>query len=199
MPNFVDYIDPTPGLEGSALKTMLAELWTAYRFSLSETAYSEMGGTMTLVSQNPQTVLFTLDKAWVPDFGRGDRESAVDKDDQISMAYVRKSGQFLLLGTPKHFAQFAGLSFKSLGHDNVSEVVALIQRHFCPRWRLVSSQAMVQEASTRLNTPQISAPKITPTSDGAVLELWVITNRHAAKITLTHASNQPSPWQLRMN
>jgi hypothetical protein len=196
MPNHIDVIDPTPGLEGSALTTMLAELWTAYRFSLAETAYTELASTIEVVHQTAQTVLFTIDKSWVPAFGLGREQSAVNREDKVSMAYVRGSGQFLLLGSPKHFGKFAGLSVGALNQQTQASLIALVQNHFCPRWQVISTPTLAQQARQRLNSQEIAEPTLRGSGHGQILDLWAVAGRRAVRMTLQHTPEQPTPWQF---
>ncbi|MFU8804586.1 MAG: tetratricopeptide repeat protein [Bradymonadaceae bacterium] len=203
MPNFMDYIDPTPGLEGPALKSMLAELWTSYRFSLPETAYTDIAASIEIVHQTPEYVLFKVSKDWVPDFGLGQKGAAIDKEGKVAMGYVRKSGQFLLLGSRKHFAQFAGLNLKELTQANATETLQLVQQCFCPSWRMISSQTMAQEASSRLGNAEIVTPKLRPQrrgpqGDGAILEAWAIAGRAAVKIRLSYTPDETVSWSLQI-
>ncbi|MBA2664173.1 MAG: tetratricopeptide repeat protein [Bradymonadaceae bacterium] len=194
----VDYIDPTPGLEGSALCMKLAELWIAYRFSMNEADLSEVAASIRPVAKDSRTVLFAIDQQWVPASGRGPNGSGVNAQGEVAMAYVRSTGEFLLLASRKHFARYVGYRWGKLENANAQAVVDLLDTAHRPGWRVVNSDALANDVNQRLKSTEVSGPRIAAGDAGADLFVWTFDGTRLHQYQLRHARQDLVTWQLRV-
>lgn len=93
-----EHSDYTASLNEVALKNKIAELWASYFPPAVERNLVDVIGAIQLKEQNARAVLFDLPNTLTPNLGFK----------RTSIAYMRKTGDFLLLPYRSHFARFLG-------------------------------------------------------------------------------------------
>ncbi|RVU41512.1 hypothetical protein EA187_18370 [Lujinxingia sediminis] len=153
------YVDPTPGLDGEALHMKLAELWVAYRFELSAIQTNEIAASLRTHMVHRDVIVFSVDKGFVPaSFLRQIGPGALSSEGRTSLAYVRSSGEFLLLASARHFARFLETAPFELTSESLPTLLPWLQRLFRPGWRLVESDEIARQAVERTGVRAITAP-----------------------------------------
>lgn len=166
------YVDPTPGLDGEALHMKLAELWVAYRFVLSAIQTNEIAASLKTHLVHSDVIVFSIDKAFVPaSFLAQVGPGALSPDGRTSLAYVRRTGEFLLLGSTRHFARFLETAPFELSSESLPTLLPWLQRLFRPGWRLVENQEVASRAIERTGVRSIAAPNFARQGDRARAQL----------------------------
>ena len=108
-----DYIDPTKELTEKAIGPKLAEIWATYLFSITDASFSKVAQTITPLEINKKTILFELGPQWAPDYATGPNDAAVNENGRIVVAYLRRSGEFMPMGSTKAVSRLLGTTVRS--------------------------------------------------------------------------------------
>ncbi|TXD33929.1 hypothetical protein FRC98_19730 [Lujinxingia vulgaris] len=166
------YVDPTPGLEGEALHMKLAEIWAAYRFVLTAIQTNAIAASLKTHLTHRDVIVFSLDQDFVPaSFLAQVGPGALSSEGRTSLAYVRSTGEFLLLGSARHFARFLEVAPFELTSESLPTLLPWLQRLFRPGWRLVESEDVARRAVERTGVRTIAAPTLA--RQGAATRLQV--------------------------
>lgn len=99
-------VDTTADLKETALRLRLAEIWMGYFSRVALASQVDVSDDIRVLDAGPKVVTFGIKEKWVPAVGSGPRRIALLAGGMVPMAYVRESGEFLLLGTRQHFSRF---------------------------------------------------------------------------------------------
>lgn len=198
-PTFTDYVDPTSGMTDEALEVMLAELWIEYRFALQETELPQISSSVEVLDEKPDRILFTLSAKHVPNQLVG-AAGALDSNRRVAMAYVRDTGEFLVLSSPKHFCRLLEVTDTELGRESGRGVVDWIQRLFRPGWVVATDRDSAAECRQHIGSDDISAPSFQkPARHQVVLELSALGEADRLyDIALDYRPRALVPYRLRV-
>src|SRR5690606_19985588 len=175
----------------------LAELWIAYRFSMREVDLVDVAETIQITEHDAEFITFSIGSQWVPRSGHGPDNLAVTSDGNVHMAYVRTTGEFLLLGSRKHFARFVNLRWDSLHADSASAIGKLLASAHLPAAKLVSDDAHASKINSRFGTREISVPRLSIQNQTSLLTVWFYTRNAAYQYQLSCNPDELIPCQLR--
>ncbi len=194
----VSYADPTPGLDGSALAIKLADLWIEYRFIMREADLQEVTDAISVIEQDSTSILFSIDAKWAPDSATGFQDRSITSDGNVYIAYVRSTGEFLLMGSRKHFARYVSLRWDALTAESVNEVAALLATTHLQATKVVKDETAAKKINAHFNSAEISAPRFALKNNTSSLIAWFYTGNSAFQYQLTYAPNELAPCQLQI-
>lgn len=194
----VSYSDPTPGLDGSALSIKLADLWIEYRFIMREAELQEVTDAIHIIEQDSKIILFSINARWTPDSATGHQNHAVTPDGNVYMAYVRSTGEFLLLGSRKHFARYVSLRWDALTPESVGEVGVLLANMHLPATKLIKDDNIARKINDRMNSAEVSAPRFVLNGNDTNLTIWFYKGNSAFQYQLTYSPNELVPCKLQI-
>lgn len=198
-PTFANYIDPTSALEGEALALRLAELWVGYRFSLPDTAVQKIAASLNLIEKTYHFIAIGIDAQYLPTSFAEHVEGALDSNGQAGMAYSRKTGEFLILASRKHFCRLVDVAGVELSHHYAPKIAGWIQRLFRPGWRVMVDQQTAQKWGQKLNTQKLAPPSLRQQDDNFVLQVHAIDGNNKLRIIqLGYRPSKPNPYQLML-
>ncbi|RAL21733.1 hypothetical protein DL240_12835 [Lujinxingia litoralis] len=194
------YVDPTPGLDGEALSMKLAELWAAYRFVLPVIQINEIADSLRVLSTHPAFIVMSLSREYISEnFLTQVGPGALGSDQRVALAYVRQTGEFLLLSSARHFARLLEVSGFSLTEASLATVLPWLQRLFRPGWRLVENQEVAERARARIGHPQIGAPQLHSRGiRGTALQATFLDRAASWQLTLEHQIDALTPFTLSL-
>ncbi len=199
-PRFANYIDPTSGMETEALVMNLAELWVGYRFVLPDTALPDVVDSIELVENTDHYILFALDTDFVPSSIIEEHDAAVDTSRRVNMGYIRDSGEFLLLGSRKHFCRFLEASHIVLRNDTASAIAAHIRDQFRPAWNVITDRKSAKKWQEKYGTSDLHPPAIRKNRGETVLRLHAVdTSNSIRKINLGYRPTQTPPYRMAID
>ncbi len=169
-------IDPTRGLQGSALSMKLAEQWLLFRGQATTETQTMLAQRFRPLNVLEEVVFFAIDAKLLPRHAKGPDETALNRGEG-AVAYVRATGEFLLLGSRKHFARAAGLFLKELDAQSAALAADLFKSFHRPGWKLAP------------NGPRFG------TQNGAQVVMFQTTGGLAR---LTHRPAAAIPWTLQI-
>ena len=195
LPTFRQHIDPTPGLEIEALVMSLAQLWADYRFDLADTAVPQIAPTMEILDRRPRVIVFGLGRQFVPPAILEDSPGSVISGKAI-MAYDRRSGEFLVLASRKHFARMLRLTQLTLDAEGLPEITSLLPL-FRPAWKTVIDRESAQEARELSNSSEIVLPEFRERDQESGLRLQACDEEGVLRqIVLRYRPDHISPYAL---
>lgn len=168
-----NYIDPTTELQGTSLNVKLAELWTGYLFRPTAASFAEIAKTVSTHEVSDSVILFSIDPKFCPPIAKGPSGAAVREDGTVGLAYLRGSGEMLLLGSRKHAARALGTSFDTLDRENASEVVTFLAEYFRPNWVWVHDRKIASDLS-RSTDHDLDAPRLQSSDGETILHISAI-------------------------
>lgn len=193
------FVDPTPGLEGEALHMMLAELWVAYRYVLGAILINDVANTLKAHSIHDDFIVFTMDRQFVPEaFVAQAGPGAFSNEERAALAYVRHTGEFLLLGSARHFGRFLEITGFQLSESSLSSLLPWLQRLFRPGWRLVESEEIARRAVERTGMNAIREPRINRLGQKTVLHLNFLDRTAAHRLSLSHDPDALAPYEVTL-
>ena len=131
---FVPRQDPTHGLSGHALSMKLAELWMNYRGHPLDTPQNEVAASIRPLNEVADVLFFGLGTQYAPVLQRQSARS------EMAMAYLRATGEFLVLADRKHFARAIGLVAKRLTETNARTALSLFTSFHRPGWNVLAHE-----------------------------------------------------------
>lgn len=191
MPVFSDYIDPTSGVVEDALMVNLAELWVGYRFAMDDTDLQPVASSIRLLEETPRFVTFSLPSHFLPDLLTR-IPGAVGEDGRAWMDYIRDSGEFLLLGSRKHFCRLLEVVDVELSRDTGSRFANWLRRFFRPGWDVIADS----EAARRSGA-DVDAPRLRKESGAVELRVDAVDSHGGVRqIELSYQPRSASPYQV---
>lgn len=158
------YIDPTLELADQSLAVKLGELWAQYLFRLGEVSLSKMGAAIETDDIGDHAVVFWLAPEFAPDMASGWRHQEAARDDgKVPVAYVRRTGEFLMLASRKHLARLFDETLGELTQDNATRVVDWTNRFHRARADIERDQASMNVGGGRASIEfRLTAPDLPP-------------------------------------
>ncbi len=157
LPTFTEHIDPTPGLEGEGLKLSLAEMWVAYRFVLNDLDAPRIADSIEIQERGEVGyTTFLVDQEFVPQELAG-IPGATDSQGRVAMAYLGRTGEFLVLSSRKHFARFLTRTGLALTKSTAKEILSRLSL-FRPGWQIVSSPRRAEEMNRHFQGTPLQPP-----------------------------------------
>jgi len=162
--------DYTASLNDVALKNRLAELWHSYFPPAVERSLVEVIEAIQLREQNDRVVLFDLPSSLTPNLGFR----------RTSLAYLRKTGDFLLLPYRSHFARFLAELGTDL-KDSGEMVLTAIERYHVQGRKVIRSGER--------------APSLSSGSAGTTLKFYI--EGVNVEFNLTHQPSALQSWRFQ--
>ena len=196
-PTFADYVDSTSGLFGEALQLILGELWVGYRFALDDTRLQEVGTSLRVIEEHEQFVAFSLPAEFVPSALVSTIAGAVDSEQRVPMAYLRTTGEFLVLPSSKHFARLLEITRPDRSQDVTNRLANWIQQWFRPGWTVVTGEEAAEQCRTRHGLGDLKLPRLSR-SDSATTIRMVAVDAQATvhNLAIEHRPGQQPPYRL---
>jgi hypothetical protein len=192
-----DYIDPTRELSDAALATKLAELWSLYRFALSDAALSKVAETIEVISVEDAAIVFKIGKRWVPDFARGPENAGVLDDETVAMAYLRGTGDFVPLASREGFSRLLATTGETLDRDTAERALGWLKKYHRPGWWVASNDAAAAKLSKRVGR-SLNSPQIEHQQTGSALVVDGVSTDGPVQWTLVFDSRALMQWQLKV-
>lgn len=190
-----DYIDPTRELTGAALESKLAALWASYRFSLSDTAFSQFAESLEVVSAGPATVIFKIGSKWVPNFARGPQDAAILDDDKVALAYLRATGEFVALASRKGLARYLEASHTKLDQDAARAAIELLKNYHRPGWWVAASEKQASNLSQKVGR-SVDSPQLRTSRGQSTLVIEGVSSQGPVRWQLEFDADALLPWTL---
>lgn len=170
-------LDPTEGLQGTALAMKLAELWLNFREHDLDTAQTSVAAAIRPLHIEPTVIVFALGHAFAPTDPLGRRPRG-----EVAVAYVRATTEFLLLSSRKHFARACGELIGAIDSDSAGVVLSLFSRFHAP--------------TAEIPRQGDHAPRLERSGDATILRFRATTGRTARDYAFAHAPSAAVRWQL---
>ncbi len=177
------WLDPTEGLTDRALVLRLAELWNAYRWDQKGTL-AEMADTIEVVAELPAAVIFAIDHGFAPPIARGPKNAAM-VGKRVMIAYLRASGDFVLMASRKHIARLLKVVYPTLTPEVSTGVVKLVCATYRPAGKLVETGG------------ESDRPHMVKFNNGAIGVRFVIrSSMGEERLQLVWTPGRFQPWHL---
>ena len=198
LPMLKAYLDPTSAMEAEALKILLADLWVNYRFSMPETLTPKIAASLILEEVDPAFVIARLPKQFLPEALFTNVEGGIDREGLASIAYLRRTGEFLMLASRKHFCRFLTATGKILDRNTAPAIAAYLDHHFRPGWRLVNDTKTAEALRRRIGNDQLRSPTLQRKGNDVGLAIQAVTPSGAVQVVrLRYRMDEDrSPFQL---
>ncbi len=199
MPNFTPYIDSTTGLEGEGLVMGLSELWVGYRFVMPDTKLPAVAESLKIQSTTPNFVAFQLGAQFVPSVIADHVDGSTDSEGRIGMAYLRDTGEFLILPSRKHFCRFLESGKVKIARENVPAVAQLLDTYFRPGWTVVVNRELADRVNRKISGAEVTPPGLREKDGKIDLRVHAIDQRGKSRII--QLSNRPKgtpPFTLKL-
>lgn len=191
----VDHIDSTVGLTGQALLTRVAELWSFYLFKLARVPYSEFVSEVQELWQNKDVVIFRLPAKWCPNLPPAMAARGKSKRDGYVIAYVRKTGEFLMLSSRAHLALLLPYIIEELDAENARLLMRILSEYHGPSNLYITSDEDAQRIAQRTNNARIFAPQLQTNQHGKQLLFWVVEQNTPKLYAIQHYA-QNNTWRF---
>lgn len=198
LPTFTDHIDPTPGLEKEALRMSLAEMWVSYRFDLADTDIQTIAPTVSIIGRPMKTfIAFGIHSTHVPHGIIRSSPGSVDSDGQTRMAYCRKTGEFLVLGSRKHFRRLLQVSGTPLVASTASRFAEWAQALFRPGWTLMTNKEAADKWSREFDTDKLQPPRFRSQGNNSDLRLSAVDrNNRLQRIDIRYRPEKTQAFEI---
>jgi len=194
---FATYVDPTSGLGDEALTASLAELWVGYRFVMADTSVQDVADSIEILRSTEHLAVATIAPEHLPTLSRSDAPGATGQQQRAAIAYVRDTGEFLLLRSRKHFTRLLEISPLELNQDHAPEIADWVQRWFRPEWELMVDRETTDYWRERYETDKLKSPSLQHRDEQYELVLHALDTQPAGrKIVITHRPSATASWQM---
>lgn len=174
-------LDPTEGLRDRALSMKLAELWLAFRAHPLDTAQTSVATAIRPLNVLDNVIFFSLDAKFAPPLAVGSDGGGLFKGD-VAMAYARDDGEFLCLGSRKHFARAVGRYVGDLTEQGVQRIVDMFSAFHRPH------ETIIRQGE--------HAPSIERRGGATILTFHTRSGPKAVVYSLVHQPNAAIEWRL---
>ncbi|AWV89977.1 tetratricopeptide repeat protein [Bradymonas sediminis] len=193
-----DYIDPTRGVQNDSLPATLATLWTGYLFSLSDAAISHVSDSLKIDQDTDGAITFSLPSKWAPTFAAGPGGAGIRDGDRVSLAYIRRSGEFVALATRKGFAAYMEATSSELDNDTAIRALKVLDTAHCPQWRLAADPASAKALSVP-GAKALTPPQLRSGGGQKRLEVQgLIPQKGPMQFDLIFSPTDLIPWKLEL-
>ena len=194
---FANYVDPTSGLGDEALAASLAELWVGYRFVMADTSVQDVANSIEILRSTEHVAVATISSEHLPVLNPFDDGGATDGQGRAGIAYLRNTGEFLLLSSRKHFARLLEVSSLDLDQSDAPTIADWIQSWFRPGWDIMVDRETTEYWRERYETDKLSPPSLQHRDQQYELVLHALdTQPVGRKIIVTHRPAETVSWQL---
>lgn len=190
-----DYIDPTRELEGQSLGVKLAELWAGYLFRLADASFADLAETLEPLVIEEEIIVFSIEPDYCPDNAIGPQGAALLEGGNVPLAYVRDTGEFLLMASRKHAARAVAARFGDISSDTGPEIATFLANYHRPRWQFASNDSKAADLSSRTGV-QLQGPELSIAGDERSLQLDCVSSSGPVRMTITDPGSTETPWQL---
>lgn len=155
-------IDPTEGIQGEALALKLAEQWFTFRGHAPGVALADIAGGIRPLKSLKAVVFFALRSDLAPPAARGVGDAALSAG-EVPIAYVRRTGEFLCLGSRKHYARAMGAHLGVLTDQTAPHALEIFKSLHRPGAKIAQTPTVRKRADAAV------LPFVV---DGTNYELW---------------------------
>ena len=173
--------DATTGLQDSALSMKLAELWLNWRASPLDTAQNDVAAAIRPLNVLEDIIFFALGSDFAPMVAGGSGNASAFRG-EVPMAYVRTSGEFLALGSRKHFARAIGELCGEISPRNVAMIMDMFGSFHRPTARVIRDGP--------------HKPRIENKGGATMIRFSVLVGQHQQDYALLNAPNAAVKWRL---
>lgn len=196
VPRAYEYIDNTKGTQGPALRSMLAELWSFYRFSLVRTPGLELVEDLHELWQDDEIVIFSLHERWCPKLPAVSQQRSVNAKQQHVIAYIRSTGEFLFIGYRPHLVRLCDHMFTSINEDSIKTLMRILTEYYCPGGTIIRTNEDARNLAQSTGLNALHGPQIQSGKDQLSITFWEITKSKAYRWTLSYDKQRPIAWQM---
>ena len=118
--------DTSADLKDTPLRLRMAEIWMNYLPRAAVASQVDIADDITILVDEGPVVVYGMHPRWLPQTAIGPRGIALLSKNRAPVAYVRRTGEFLLLGTRQHFSRFLKYMIPTL----TSEAASTCLQHF---------------------------------------------------------------------
>ncbi len=173
-------IDVVTGLDDRALALKLAEQWVLFRSHPSDVQLVRVADAIRPEQKFGQMVVFSIDKA----FTVGATPLGTTDKGRVSIAYDRRTDEFFILSSRKHFALFLSKADVKLSRDGLQEIANLFDSYHCPAVRVIR------------DGKDEDGPKFEDVRDGADFYLSARGGNRVVKWKIQYRENAPIRWNI---
>jgi hypothetical protein len=190
-----EHIDLTAGLTGRALTLKLAELYSFFRFALVRVQPYEIMEGMEVLHESPASVVFSIEKRWLPELDAPTLERGRRKGGTYALAYTRRTGEFWILGRLKDLENaLPSLFGTTLDASTSARMLEILSEFHSPGARVVKTQKDAQRLQSK-GAKGAAAPAIMKTQSGNLaMVYWVQEGSNAVRRILEVAPGYSHPW-----
>ena len=168
--------DLTAGLEGVALAMRLAHLWLKFRMHPPETAQNQVAAAIRPLNVLDDITIFALGSEFAPRIGAASRRA------EVAMAYLPRTGEFLVLSSRKHFARCVGVFCDELTTRNTASILDLFSTFHAPGAHVI--------------TEPEQRPKLERRGSANILQFAATIDNETKSYALVHNPGTAVAWQL---
>lgn len=200
LPVFSNHIDPTSSLADDALPPNLAELWVGYRFVLPDTELQPIASSIEVLESNDEAIVYSIGVGFVPAPLVTNLDGIDDGDGRCRMAYLRESGEMLVLASRKHFGRFLEGSNLELDQETASEIAGLTKHLFRPGWSVLVDPDRLAEWRRHFETDELEAPSLYRERGRIELALHAVDEKSdLRKIVVSCRQTDPLRYAIRVD
>jgi hypothetical protein len=129
--------DTTGGLTESPLRLRLAEIWMNYFPRVALSSQVDIAADIDVKQIATASIIYGIDRRWVPAVATGPRRAAMLSKTHVAVAFIRDTGEFLLLGTRQHFSRLLKYMVTSLSPEDATKCMELFVRYHRPGAKIV--------------------------------------------------------------
>lgn len=176
-------VDRLEELTEEALRLRLADLWLVWKSHRDLAATQvEVAQEIQVVAKDDKVTVFEIASRWAPPKAAGKGSVALSPDGGVHLAYRKRDGAFLVLGSRKHFARFIGTRFETITSDNSVDILTMVQDYYCPRAKVDTSDARIESRQ----------------GVGTRLRFKVESASYRESLSLVHGPGSTIPWKLEV-
>jgi hypothetical protein len=177
-------IDIVAGLDDRAMALKLAEQWVLFRNHPSDTQLVQVAGGISPADRIGRMIVFMIDASWAPPNALGRDRMGLDSNGRVAVAYDRRTDEFFVLGSRKHFALFLHQAEVSLNRDSLQRIADLFDMFHCPAVKCI------RDSKDELG------PRFEDTPDGVNFWLSARGGKNSIRWRIAYRENDPIRWKI---
>lgn len=193
-----NYIDPTRELEGHSLSVKLAELWAGYLFRIADESFAELAQAIEPLESGESVIIFGIDAEYAPDLAAGPDGAARLEGGKVPLAYLRETGEFLVLASRKHAARCAARMFDQLTAETAKPAARFLANYHRPGWSFIGDGADASRLSRQIGA-DLDPPQFKQQQGRRVLEIEGVAGQTAFFTALQDSGQSLEPWKLEIS
>lgn len=193
-----NYIDPTRELQGQSLEAAIAEIWVQYLFRLEEASFARVSDAIDVTEDRERLLVFTIDKAFAPPLARGANGTALREDGNVSIGYLRETGEFLILSTRKQMVRALRATIDRLDRESAGDAVELLANYHRPGWYWISDDARAREVSQKASQWSPSSPRVETGNQGRILRIEAMAGDQLVEVKLLTHPGEHGEWKIEV-